>query len=314
MLTKWLAVLAIICVMLSPAALAFTRGIYINGSTMQDTKKLTWLIQESKKYNIDTFVIDMERTPSKLFQENIQKVLDANIRYVARVVIFTGGGTHAQVNDQTILGKKLALAKYAVALGAQAIQLDYIRYRSENPADPNKAINIANVVDFFRSELKSVELQVDIFGIATHKPANTIGQNVEVLAEHVDTFCPMVYPSHYEPYLVHAKQPYETIYKSMIDIRKQLVNYPKKQVIAYIELYNYRYPLSYPNRLQYILAEMKGAEAGGANGWYVWSPNNHYQPLFDVLGARTSAGEMKNFSSFSPQFPFATLPSNFVCC
>ena len=73
------------------AATAFNRGIYINSSTMNDTQKITWLIAQSQKYNIDTFVIDMERVnPGETFKNNARKIVEAKINFIARVVVFPG--------------------------------------------------------------------------------------------------------------------------------------------------------------------------------------------------------------------------------
>lgn len=216
-------------------------------------------------------------------------MLDHGLRYVARIVVFPHGGTHAQVNNQKIWAAKLALAKKAISFGANAIQLDYIRYQAGPPATIAKAENIKTVVAYFKRELAAyhVPLQMDIFGIAAEKPAYTIGQDAKLLSGVVDAFCPMVYPSHYEPYMRHAVHPYRTVYTSIAKLKQQLKDdHTDTHVYAYIELYNYRYKLSAASKLNYIAAEIKGAKAGGANGYYVWSPNNHYAPLFQVLAQR----------------------------
>src|SRR3989338_3995237 len=188
---------------------AFSRGIYLTQSTEQNNAKLSALIQKAKQYNIDTFVIDIN-IPSKIYAKNISTILASGIHYVARIVIFPHGGTHAQVTDKSIWQRRLNLAKYAENLGASAIQLDYIRYRSENPASPEKAKNILKVVQYFKKEVSPTLLQMDIFGISTLRPAHTIGQDPASLAVAVNAFCPMVYPSHYEPFVFHSNSPYET--------------------------------------------------------------------------------------------------------
>jgi hypothetical protein len=277
---------AITCILfgLCSQTYAFSRGIYLTQSTEQNTAKLTDLIQKAKQYNIDTFVIDVN-VPSKIYAKNISKIVASGIHYVARIVIFPHGGTHAQITNKEIWAKRLKLAKYAVGLGASAIQLDYIRYRAEYPPNTAKAKRILTVVQYFKNELRSdnVSLQMDIYGIASIKPAHTIGQDPQELAGVVNAFCPMVYPSHFEPFREHAVRPYEIIAKSVKGLRNQLVNHPNVSIFAYIELFNYRYKLSHEGRLNYIRAQMKAAHDGGANGWYVWSATNHYKPLFQVL-------------------------------
>ncbi|OGT39127.1 MAG: hypothetical protein A3E81_06400 [Gammaproteobacteria bacterium RIFCSPHIGHO2_12_FULL_36_30] len=246
---------------------------------------MAYLISQAKKFNIDTFVIDVNGQ-SKSYAASVKNVIQNGIHYVARIVIFPHGGTHAQVTDKSIWQRRLNLAKYAENLGASAIQLDYIRYRSENPASPEKAKNILKVVQYFKKEVSPTLLQMDIFGISTLRPAHTIGQDPASLAVAVNAFCPMVYPSHYEPFVFHSNRPYETVFNSVASLKKILQNHPGVAIYAYIEAYNYRFFLSPTKRTQYIKAEIKAAHDAGANGWYVWSATNHYAPLFQALATR----------------------------
>lgn len=128
-----------------------------------------------------------------------------------------------------------------------------------------------------------VKLQIDIFGVAAHQPSRTIGQNVPLFANLVDTINPMVYPSHYEPFRYHAQRPYRTVLDSVSALKRQLRHHPNVNVFSYIELYNYRYPMSRENKIQYIRAQIAASRDAGANGWYAWSANNKYGLLFYVL-------------------------------
>lgn len=263
---------------------AFSRGIYLTQETLQNNKKLDYLMQQAKLYHIDTFVIDMNY-PNKKYAQNISKVEKNDIRYVARVVIFPHGGTHQQVTDKKIWEKRLALMREAVRLGASAIQLDYIRYQAKHPGSPEKSKQILKVVQYFKSEAekKHVELQMDIFGITAHGNGSTIGQDVRALASVVNAFCPMVYPSHYEPFRWHSERPYETVYSSIVALKAKIQHEPNTKIYAFIEAYNYRYFLSATKKTQYIRAEIKAATDAGANGFYVWSARNKYEPLFQAL-------------------------------
>lgn len=266
----------------SERAAAFSRGIYLTQDTVQDNRKLDYLIRQAKIFHIDTFVIDINR-PSEQYSANIEKVKQNGIRYVARIVVFPLGGTHAQVTDRRIWAARLALANEAIRLGASAIQLDYIRYRAQGYSEA-KVKYIFEVAQYFRKNLeKQVELQMDIFGVAAHGPVHTIGQDPRAFAHIIDAFCPMVYPSHYEPFLHHAVRPYETVFNSVTALKKRLQGFSNKKVYAFIELYNYRYPLSSEQKIKYIRAEIKAAQDSGADGWYAWSPRNLYEPLFQAL-------------------------------
>lgn len=262
-----------------------TKGIYLTQYTLEDTPYLNYLIQHSKEVGINTFIVDLER-PSKRYQENIALLKKNNISYVARIVMFPGGGTRAQVNTPIIWQEKYALVRQAVAWGADQIQLDYIRYNTEQAPSAQNARDIHRIIKWYKGQLASqkVPLQLDIFGIASFGPSVYIGQDIKLFSQSADVICPMVYPSHFEPFRKHAVTPYDTVYSALMALREQFEDdrLPFK-LYPYIELSNYRYPLSHQKRLQYILAEIHAAEDAGADGWYVWSPHNEYDPLFEVL-------------------------------
>jgi hypothetical protein len=262
------------------------KGIYINQGTMQDTKQLTYLIERAKKVGIQTFVVDLE-LPSAVYQKNVALLKNNGIHYVARIVVFPGGGTSAQIHSESYREKKLKLAKTAIAYGAEQIQLDYIRYSSKQPPSEQNARDILKIIAWFKERLP-VPLQIDVFGISSFGPSKWIGQDIKLFANSVNIICPMVYPSHYEPFKVHAVTPYETVYKSLMAIRGQFNHKPLPfKLIPYIEQSNYRYPLSREKKSAYLYSQIQAAENANADGWYVWSPHNYYDTLFNVLETRS---------------------------
>lgn len=263
---------------------AETKGIYISQNTALNDSRMDYLIRQSKAHGINTFVVDIKTTGSKAYERNMAKLKKQGIRYVARVVMFNGGGTHAQVTDKRIWADRLRLANYAVRHGAQEVQLDYIRYNVHTGASKDKPYFINQVIKYFRTNLPTnIKLQIDIFGVAADKPNNTIGQNAQIQAKHVNTIAPMVYPSHYEPNKIHAKKPYKTVLTSTEALKHQLKNYPNVAVVPWLETYNYRNKMSYPERISYTRAQIQAARDAGAKGYYIWSAQNRYHVLWDVL-------------------------------
>lgn len=287
MLRKWKATIALGAILLGwlqmDVAGAYVVGIYISQSTAQNAKAMDDLIAQSKRAGVNTFVIDTE-TRNTSYANNVKKVTNNGIRFVSRITMFPGGGSHAQITDKAIWNKKMSLANYAISLGASEIQLDYIRYAAKGLASHEKAHNVKAVIKYFRDNLpKNVKLQIDILGIAAHKPSITIGQNVALFAPYLDAICPMVYPSHYEPFLHHATRPYNTVLASVSALKKQLKDYPNVNIYAYLEIFNYRYPMSREKRMSYARAQIQAAKDAGAQGYYIWSARNQYGVLFDVL-------------------------------
>lgn len=259
------------------------KGIYLSQLTAEDSAKVAYLIKNAKAVGIGTFVVDYER-PNKVYTQNIALIKQNGLRYVARVVIFPGGATPSQAASSEYLARRLQRVKEAIALGANEIQLDYIRYKASQPPSPKNAQRIAAIIRYFKTNVAAsgVPLQVDVFGISTFKPSVYIGQNLQLFAQEVDAINPMVYPSHYEPFRIHARQPYKTVFESINALKKQISPSDIK-VYAYIELFNYRYPMSEAQRQDYIRAELKAVKDSGADGWYAWSAGNRYDILFNVL-------------------------------
>lgn len=286
--------LAIPLLFISQTLSAFTTGIYINQGTAESPGRLNQLIKQAKSVGIDTFVIDLTRA-GPTYARNIKSVKAAGLKYVARIVVFPLGGTPAQVKNRSYWETKYKLVEKAISLGADEIQLDYIRYNTKQRPSSQNAQDVLKVVKFFKDRVKkhNVPLQMDVFGVTSFGPSTRIGQNLKLYPGVVDTICPMLYPSHFEPYKKHAVTPYQTVHKSLQAIKSQFNGKVPFRVQTYIELYNYRYKMSWAQRKEYIEAQIKAAKDAGLGGWYAWSPNNQYNILFETLGA-TSSVKVKN--------------------
>ena len=177
------------------------RGIYLTQSTLEDTNYLRYLIARSNQSGINTFVVDLIR-PTKRYRDNIALVQESHIRYVARIVMFDGGGTAAQIQTPNVWQRQYALVKQAVDFGASAIQLDYIRYNTKSGASYEHSKDIYRIIAWYKSKLaaQNISLQVDVFGITSYGEEMHIGQNVPLFSDVVDAVCPMVYPSHFTPF------------------------------------------------------------------------------------------------------------------
>lgn len=287
MLNYWQSALMAILLFCAPlVALAWDKGIYVTQGTLEDTKRLNYLIEEAKATGINTFIIDLEKIRDK-YDQNIALVKANNIKYVPRIVIFPHGGDDAQIHSLDIREAKYRLVEHAIALGADEVQLDYIRYNTKRAPLPQYTENVRQVIKWFKDRVKekNVPLQIDVFGETCFYPSKHIGQDITVFADTIDAANPMVYPSHFNPALNYSKRPYEAIYDSLVALHKQFDNHTPFKVHAYIEMTNYRMPQSREQTRKYILAQIKGAEDGGAQGWYAWSPGNKYDNLFAVLKA-----------------------------
>jgi hypothetical protein len=265
------------------------RGIYVQQTTALDAAKLGYLIENAVKAGLNTLVVDLWGR-SAGYATAIKSIQDAGLRYVPRITIFPDGATPEQVGDQQLLEKRWRLVDYALRLGANDIQLDYIRFSSRHRAAPENADKILEVVRFFRQRVQArgARLQIDVFGEVSYGPSERIGQDMRRFAPELDAVCPMLYPSHFEPYKETAVTPYQTVFGALTALARQTRANPLP-VYAYIEHFNYRYPMSDVERTAYLDAQLQAVLDSRAQGFYVWSVGNHYDLLFKLLERRALA-------------------------
>lgn len=269
------------------SALAWDKGIYLTQYMLENPEKLTYLLREAKATGINTFVIDHEYYSSH-FAPAIAKVKAAGIKAVTRIVVFSDGGNAKQVHSQAHWEEILKLVNDAIKSGVDAVQLDYIRYSSKEPANPQHAKDVYQVIRWFKDKInaKGIPMEIDIFGEVSYYPSMHIGQDLKMFADSVDGINPMVYPSHFWPYQKYSAEPYKTVNNSLNALVGQFNGTTPFKVHAFIEAANFHYvkKTSNADKQKYLLQEIRAVEdAKGVSGWYVWSANNVYENLFAVL-------------------------------
>lgn len=263
------------------------RGIYLTQYMLENPAKLDYFIKNSKESGINTFIIDHEYYSSR-YAPAIAKVKAAGFKNVARIVVFSDGGNAQQIHSQAHWEDKLKLATDAIKAGADAIQLDYIRYSSKEPANPQHAKDVYQIIKWFKERInaQNVPMEIDIFGEVSYYPSMHIGQDIKMFADSVDGVNPMVYPSHFWPYQKYSAEPYKTINNSLNALQAQFNGNAPFKIHAFIEAANFHYINKTTNeqKQKYLLEEIRAVEdAKNVSGWYVWSANNVYDNLFKVL-------------------------------
>lgn len=269
------------------SVMAWDRGIYLTQYTAENPKKLDYFLEKAKETGINTFIVDHDYMSSR-YAATIAKIKAAGIKTVARIVVFSDGGNAQQVKSPAFWESRYKYVEDAIKAGVDVIQLDYIRYSSKSPANPQHARDVHEVIKWFKQKInaQNVPMEIDIFGEVSYYPSMHIGQDIELFANSVDGVNPMVYPSHFWPYQEYSAQPYNTINKSLNALVDKFDDKPPFKVHAFIEAVNYHYikKTSNAEKQKYLLQEIRAVEdADGVSGWYVWSANNVYDNLFEVL-------------------------------
>ncbi len=269
------------------SAQAWDKGIYLTQYMLEKPDKLNYLLRQAKATGINTFVIDHEYYSSH-YAPAIAKVKAAGIKIVTRIVVFSDGGNAQQIHSQAHWEEKLKFANDAIKAGTDAVQLDYIRYSSKVAANPQHAKDVYQIIKWFKAKINAqhVPMEIDIFGEVSYYPSMHIGQDLKMFADSVDGVNPMVYPSHFWPYQKYSAQPYKTVNNSLNALVGQFHGNTPFKVHAFIEAANFHYlrKTSNADKQKYLLQEIRAVEdAKGVSGWYVWSANNVYDNLFQVL-------------------------------
>ena len=248
---------------------------------------------------------DPEKT-TKLLRQN-------NVYPIARIVTFKDphlarkrpdlavknvqGGIWKDYNGQAwvdpynkkVWDYNVEVAKEAARYGFLEIQFDYVRFTSDGvirncryfSADGrSKSDTIADFLKYAYQELKplGVKVSADVFGATCTASGDIgIGQVFEKIAENVDIICPMVYPSHYSRGDFNIpdpdRNPYQTVYRSMMDAKRKAATLKKPVIIRpWLQDFSLR---NHYGREQ-LIAQIKAVQDAGLQEWIFWNPSNRY--------------------------------------
>ena len=189
----------------------------------------------------------------------------------------------------------ISLGKAAARAGVDEVQFDYVRFPSEGDlssmrwphkkAEPKNA-TIPRFLAAARSALKpfDVKLGVDLFGLAAAHELG-IGQDVSLIAKHVDVISPMLYPNHFTQRRARRQRSRTAartriVALSMGTFRGQLINSPNVKIRPWLQDFGgYQTPQ--------VKAQISAAMGQGAIGWMLWNASVVYN--WNVFGTSPPA-------------------------
>lgn len=214
-------------------------------------------------------------------------------------VAHTGGGIWRDYNDVTWLNPYnrgawdyvVSVAREAAEAGFDEIQFDYVRFPTDGNVDailyPGKDDRkreqvIADFLAYARQELRPYRVWVsaDVFGLVTSFPDDMgIGQRLEEASAAVDVISPMVYPSHYERGNLGVANPnampYETIYRSMMDVKERWEKVGLTGQVA-MRPWLQDFTMGHPYGPAEVRAQIKATYDAGFHEWLLWNAANEY--------------------------------------
>ncbi len=189
----------------------------------------------------------------------------------------------------------IAVAKEAIELGFDEINLDYVRFPSDGLLsdmsfplwDENTPRNviIGNFFEYVRQEMPNDKLSVDLFGLVSVSYGDLgIGQIAEDSFKHFDYISPMIYPSHYAMgflgYENPAKHPYEVVHHSLVELKKRLslfkeTHETKAQIRPWLQDFNLGAVYD-ADMVKLQIKATRDALGEEFNGFMLWSSSNRY--------------------------------------
>jgi hypothetical protein len=212
----------------------------------------------------------------------------------------------------------LALARLAVAAGADEIQFDYVRFPAEgDQADAtfefeswNAAASPAGeaspspspqappwtrsrvITEFLERAYKEIHstgvlFSLDVFGVMAWERSVDLahtGQNIAEMARHCDVLSPMIYPSHFfgmDGYGRPGDAPEHFIGSSMKRFR-EITAGSGVVLRPWLQAFAWRTPSYSP---EYIVTQVRVAQQNGGVGYLFWNANNDYSKPFAAMPA-----------------------------
>jgi hypothetical protein len=188
------------------------------------------------------------------------------------------------------------LVKESVDLGADEVQLDYVRFPVHATGVHMPAPNgrrSQTMKAFVRraheaTAARQVPLSIDVFGVtATGEPSDieALGQNLGVIGSEAEAVSPMVYPSHYSKGYNGFDEPGDHPEIVGIGTKGAIAKLRAGKVAGtiirpWLQASAYKTTTYGP---QYILREIKSAETNGAVGWLMWDAGNSYWAVWQAL-------------------------------
>jgi hypothetical protein len=199
----------------------------------------------------------------------------------------------------------IALAKAAIAGGADEVQFDYVRFPAEgDQKDASFAFQKFRpewqrsdvIVDFLRRAYtalhpKGVLLSLDVFGVmAWQRPVDLshTGQDIVRMAKYCDVLSPMIYPSHFfgmDGYNRPGDAPEHFIGESM-DRFEQITKGSGTVIRPWLQAFAWRTKTYSP---KYIETQVLTAKNQGGIGFLFWNANNDYSKPYAAMSEMKAA-------------------------
>lgn len=183
----------------------------------------------------------------------------------------------------------VSLAEELARRGVDEIQFDYIRFPSDGPVrnidyshrpdGMEKEEALESFLSLARERIR-IPIGVDVFGFNGYYEMDYLGQNIALIARHVDVISPMYYPSHFASRFLGEVEYIEragVIYRNGTDRAARIVR-DRALIRPYVQafLIGSELEMDEPRYRRYLEEQIRGSEAGAGDGYLLWNFSGRY--------------------------------------
>lgn len=202
----------------------------------------------------------------------------------------------------------VAIAEELADHGVDEIQFDYIRFPSDGPvrrmafahrrSGMRRVDALASFLSMARERI-DIPIGTDVFGFNGWYEMDYLGQNIAMIARHVDVISPMYYPSHFDSRFLGDRD----FYRRARDIygvgsaRARIIVDDRALIRPYVQsfLIGSELELERPEYARYLTEQIEGSLSAGTRGFLLWNFSGRYYMVADSLRqytrlARTRTG------------------------
>ncbi len=189
------------------------------------------------------------------------------------------------------------LVEEQIALGADEINLDYVRYpvqgglgNADFHLKDTGRTRIGAITDFVKkihaiTQAHKIPLSLDIFGVTstgTRQDIEALGQDIALLSPHAEALMPMVYPSHYDKgfygWAEPGNHPEIVAIGTKAAVQKAVTG--AAVIRPWLQAFMWRSPEYGP---KYLAQETIEAKNGGGVGYAMWNPGGFYGDAWTAI-------------------------------
>jgi hypothetical protein len=218
-----------------------------------------------------------------------------------------GGGAHRNArgivdwldpSNETVQNYLLAIVDEVAEAGVDEIQLDYVRYPTEGVGDADfklkeRGLSTAQVITDFvakvhaRTQAAAIPLSLDVFGVVAwrHPPdMAATGQDLRMLAPHIEALSPMVYPSHFAEGFNGFANPGDHAEVVAIGTKRAIDEIKAAGAEVVVRSWVQAFPWRTTTfGAPYVAAQIEQARIAGGVGWLAWNSGGEYGATFAAV-------------------------------